>query len=721
MRPTRGKAGPRLAKKPQPSKIGRSTSQSAKRVVPKPNAKSRTKSAKKITFSWPKLFSLPTFPQLQKNPTPKKPTPKKPMPRVIKKTQTMAPRHLPSEDESTKTAQNRLHFLTSIFLMVFVILAIRAVDLTVFQHDTLKKIAQRQHRKRVVAPAHRGKILDRKGQTLAVSLPVKSLSVDIDQVKDPNRLANQLAPLTGVDKKQLLKRLSARAGSFPVLKRKLPPVAIRKIESLRNPALFFMPETQRFYPMGEITSHLLGFVSFSGVGREGLERSLEKDLKGFAGERIITRDRLGRPMPMAQTITPAHPGSDVTLTIDTNIQYIAYRSLLKGVQQSRAKAGTVVIMNPNNGDILALVNQPGFNPNNLGQSAAGGRRNRAITDAFEPGSTFKVFTIAAALDLNKITPDTLFNIEGGKFRVEDRTIRDFHRGKTWVTVSHILAQSSNVGAAKIGLLLGNDLLENYIYGFGFGRPTDIGLRNESGGRIPDISQYRQVGVANRSYGYGITATHLQLTTAISAAINGGLLYRPHLVSGKTVNGQRVPTQRPDPERVIKPETSKMLRTILTKVVGPEGTAPNAQVDGYSVAGKTGTARKARGKLGYVKGLYFSSFVGFVPAKKPELVIFVGIDEPQGRYYGGQVAAPVFREIAQEILPLLSIFPETRNDPSLPPMVEIPTQEPTTLINLSLSKAMEILKKDGIIPSVSGSGLVEKVEKLKDGQIRLLLK
>lgn len=668
----------------------------------------------------------------------------------------LARRTLPVPVQSAESLAKRLNFLFGMFLLVFIILAARAVDLTVIQHDTLKARAQSQYRKHIVTPAHRGRVLDRNGKTLSVSLPVKSLSVDIDRVTDPNRLAEKLAPMIEWPVEQLRQRLkSARKGSFPVLQHQLTPMVIHKIQQMEDPALFLTPEVQRFYPIGEITSHILGFTDFEGHGVEGLEKSQNEKLKGTAGESIFTYDRLGQPMPMAQTLKTGQPGMDVVLTIDTNVQYIAYRTLLKGITKAKAKGGTVVVMNPNNGEIYAMVNQPGFNPNNLGDSKADKRRNRAIADAYEPGSTFKTFTVSTALDLGLVTPNTTFDVQGGTLRIGGRTIRDFHLGKRNLSVTQILETSSNVGAAKIGLLLGNDNMDAMISRFGFGKTTGVGFHNESPGSVPDISAYRIIGLANRSYGYGITATPLQLATATAAAINGGLYYKPRLIAGSWENGQLVPNAQEEPRRVLKPATSATMREILALAVGPEGTAPQARIEGYTVAGKTGTARKAMGNKGYVRGHYFSSFVGFIPADKPKLLIYVSVDEPQGVFYGGLVAAPIFREIGQEILPILSIFPENRTDPELPAIQEAATsdkkgtdiapkpspkenpkadktgkkgekneepkeEEPSPLLNLSLADALEQLKKEDIIPLVEGHGRVLRVEKSADGTPRLFL-
>ncbi|MBF0384088.1 MAG: penicillin-binding protein 2, partial [Magnetococcales bacterium] len=312
----------------------------------------------------------------------------------------------------------RLEILLGLFMLAFVILAIRAFDLTILQGETLQRRAQNQHKKKIIVPAKRGRLIDRNGRTIAVSMPMKSLSVDMDLVEAPTKLANRLAPLIGKDRKQLVRKLNqARKGSFPVLKRQLPPDTIRKIRMMNHPALFFKPQNKRFYTMGEVTSHVLGFTNYDGIGMEGLERAKEKELQGQPGAHIITRDRLGRLMPKVQLMTPAKPGSDVVLSIDTTIQYIAYRALLKGVTKSKAKSGFAIVMNPNNGEVLAMVNQPSFNPNDLAHSSDQGRRNRAVADLFEPGSTFKIFTVAAALDTDTITPNTVIDIEGGKFKV----------------------------------------------------------------------------------------------------------------------------------------------------------------------------------------------------------------------------------------------------------------------------------------------------------------
>ncbi|MEO5329110.1 MAG: penicillin-binding transpeptidase domain-containing protein [Magnetococcus sp. THC-1_WYH] len=631
----------------------------------------------------------------------------------------MAPQVVPYVDKTNPQA--RITFLLGCYIVVFCVLAMRAVDLTIFQGDSLQQRARSQHKKKIIMTANRGRILDRNGRTLAISLPTYALSVDIDQAENRAQLAADLAPILGVPLDEFRSRMLAfKPGSYPILKRQLPPEVTRKIRNLDHHSLFFMPESRRFYTMGEVTSHILGFVNFEGRGREGLERSFEDELHGINGAQVIGHDRLGRPMPMVKTVTEPHPGADLSTTIDTTIQYVAYRALLKGVQKSQAKAGMAVVLDANNGEILALVNQPSYNPNNLADSKSNDRRNRVVTDLFEPGSTFKVFTIGAALEEKTVTPDTVIDIENGTARIADRTITDFHKGVRYHTVSQVLQRSSNVGAAKIGLQLGNELLEKYIYLFGFGAPTGIGLPSDPGGSIPNISHYRKIGLATRSYGYGITTTPLHITMAFAAAINGGIYYPPTLVKGRVVDGVMVPTHRPPPHRVISEETSAKLRKILHSVVSDEGTAVEAAVEGYQVGGKTGTARKAIPGQGYVRGRYYASFVGFIPVDKPRVVIFVSIDEPGGIYYGGKVAAPVFKEIAQEILPRLAVFPETHVDPPLPDLIDPLAPLSESVENTSLSRALEILSKQGIVPQVQGYGVVKSLETPTEGPPRLIM-
>ncbi|ABK43280.1 peptidoglycan synthetase FtsI [Magnetococcus marinus MC-1] len=625
--------------------------------------------------------------------------------------------------------KNRLDLIIGLFMLAFVILTVRAVDLSILQGPQLREMAEQQHERRIPVPANRGLILDRHGRTLGISLPMKTLSVDASRIQDPEHLASMLYEHLGMSKEKLIQKLrSAKPGSFPIIKRQIPPMEALKISRLDLDELFFLPESKRVYPMGEVTAHVVGYTNFNGEGREGMEGAFNDHLKGKPGTRLIVRDRLGRLMPGGTSLERAEPGTDLVLTIDANIQYIAYRALLKSVRNTNAKAGTVVVMNPNNGEILALVNQPSYNPNDLRHSQDHQRRNRAIMDTYEPGSTFKIFTVAAALDKHIVTPDHLINAENGRFRVADRIIQDFSRHKI-LTVSQVLQKSSNIGAAKIGLLTGLELQESYLQKFGFGSGTGIELPYEARGRIPDVSQYRQVGLASRSYGYGITATPLQLVTAASAVVNGGLLYPPRLVARQVVKGHSHLAEQAKPVRVINASTSKMMRDILKGVVDPDGTAPEADVEGYSVAGKTGTARKAGPKSQGYDRRYFASFVGFVPAQAPQLVIYVSIDEPQGkRYYGGQVAAPVFQEIAEEVLPLLAVLPETRrkNKTPLPPIdgyvfnPDRDTKDPSDVKNASLANALQVFSRKEIIPLVSGSGKVQLVEEVEQGQIRLTL-
>ncbi|MBF0286111.1 MAG: penicillin-binding protein 2 [Magnetococcales bacterium] len=615
---------------------------------------------------------------------------------------------------SLNTGKGRLELVAVFFITGFVILAVRAADLAILQGDMLRHRAQEQRQKKIPIPADRGRFLDRQGRPLAITLPVMTLSVDADRLDDPARLAKLLAPLTGQPRDQLTHKLhKAKPGSFPVIARKVSPDRVEKIKALKEESIYFLPDVQRFYPYGETASHLLGFTDMEGKGVEGLERALDSALQGQAGVRLITRDRLGRPMPEARVLEPPHPGQDVVLTIDGAVQYIAYRALLRGVTNNRAKAGIVIIMDPNNGHILALSSQPGFNPNNIGDSPAEARRNRAVTDTYEPGSTFKIFTVGAALDAGLIKPETSLFCENGRWQVGRRTIRD-HTRHGMMSVTQILQKSSNICSAKIGLKMGRSKQEEYLKALGFGRPTGIEGYHEASGRIPDITHFEELGVANRSFGQGVAVTAMQIAAATTAMVNGGLYYKPRLVAGRMVNGNLIPEPQAEPTRVIRPETSRMMREILTTVVSPEGTANDAKVEGYSVAGKTGTAQKASPTGGYDANLFFSSFVGFVPADKPKVVIYVAIDEPHGTHYGGLVAAPVFREIAEETLPLLTVPPAQPTLLKLPPPLPEPQPGADGVSGLSLAAAVEKMGDQGPPLQVRGSGVVISRENLPDG-------
>lgn len=632
------------------------------------------------------------------------------------------PRQPPGPPPPEEQVRQRLDLFLGLFLLAFFILGVRAMDLTVLQGDRLRVKAQDQHKKRVAIPAHRGRITDRHGRPLAISLPVKSLSANIDLVEDRKALANKLAPILGISKKRLRRKLvKARKHSFPVLRRKLPPGVVKKVEALNAPGLFFREELQRFYPFGEVTAHLIGFVNIDGKGMEGLESAYDAHLTGRPGSRMITRDRRGRLMPESTVLRAASPGGEVRLTIDATIQYVAYRALLKGIERAKGKSGTVVVLDPNNGEILAMVSQPGFNPNNLGRSTPESRRHRAIYEAYEPGSTFKVFTVGAALDKGLIKPETVFDCENGRFKVQDRTIRDHHKYGD-LTVAEILQKSSNTCSAKIGLQMGDREQEEYLRKFGFGAPTGVEVGPETGGRIPDIRHYRDVGLANRSFGQGVSVTSLQTAAAGAAAINGGLWRQPRLVLSGEKGGQVIKEPPPIVRRAISVKTSRQLREILKGVVLPGGTAPKARLEGYEASGKTGTAQKASRKGGYAKGKYIASFLGFAPADKPKLVILAMVDEPTNGYYGGEIGGPIFREIAQEILPHLGALPRRERAAALPgrrPKARAAPQGDMT--GISLAEALEKLHAKGVIPRISGYGRVQGIAMNKQREMELSLR
>ncbi|MBF0612329.1 MAG: penicillin-binding protein 2, partial [Magnetococcales bacterium] len=455
-----------------------------------------------MTFNWQKI---------DRNPNPRRPAPETPR----DKRRLLAPGGAPAgqrQIKSTNTVvrpppgltEGRLQLLLGVYVLVFGILVVRAADLTIWQRDHLQAKAEDQHKKKVVVPAHRGRILDRSGRTLAISLPVETIAVEGDRLGQPGtperkqeakRLGKKLAKLLDIDRKTLTNKLEAiPKGGFPTLQRKVPPEITKALKESHEPALFYLPEMKRFYPLGEYTAHILGFTDMDGHGVEGMERAMNSRLTGQPGARLITRDRLGRLMPESSELSLAKPGTDLILTVDASIQYIAYRALARAVTKYEAAGGTVIVMDPENGHILAIVNQPGFNPNNLSDSVAAARRNRAITDLYEPGSTFKVFTIAAALDHGTVKPETVINCENGLYRIAGKTIKD-HSRHDYLSVSGVLQKSSNIGSAKIGAMLGAHVQEDYLRSFGFAKPTGIELSSEATGRIPDIRHYPVLGLA----------------------------------------------------------------------------------------------------------------------------------------------------------------------------------------------------------------------------------
>jgi cell division protein FtsI (penicillin-binding protein 3) len=584
------------------------------------------------------------------------------------------------KDEREKWTRVRIIMIGTVFGLLFLNIVGRAFYLQILQHENLVKKADRQHQHKVDLTTGRGSILDRNGTTLAESIHMDSCYAEPRRIKDVNGTAGLLAPILGIPKHELVARLSLNR-SFTWIKRWMAPEAATRIRNMRLPGIGFAPESKRFYPNMEIAAHVVGFTGHDPNGLEGIELKYDSTILGNTGYMIMERDALGRNIAVMNTvIKDSSPGKSVVLTLDKTIQFIAEKELAKAVTESNAKGGMALVMEADTGKVLAMANYPTFNPNAYSRYSLAQLRNHAVVDSFEPGSTFKVFTIASAIDSGSIRPSDLYNCENGTYRIADRIIHDDHPHSR-LTVSEIIKYSSNIGSAKIAIKMGEDKLSPYLRNFGFGERTGVDLPGESPGSLK--RHWYGVDLATISFGQGVSLSAVQMVSALSAIANGGNLMRPYLVEQILDDSGKV-TQKFEPQvvrRVISPETARVMTKMMESVTGKGGTGTNAALDGYRVAGKTGTAQKVDPVTRtYSPTKRIGSFVGFVPADKPKLTIAVIIDEPQGVKYGGVVAAPAFRGIAQNSLAYLKI----------PPNVPIPATSKTADAKSSPTPAVEVL-------------------------------
>jgi cell division protein FtsI (penicillin-binding protein 3) len=494
-------------------------------------------------------------------------------------------------------------------------------------------------------PARRGTITDRNGQDLAVSEDAVTVFANPFLVKNPTLAAQRVAPLIGRPYSSVLNDLADRSKGFVYLARKLDPSVEAKVKALKLPGLGTMLEPKRLYPQGTLAAQLLGSVGTDDWGLSGIEQLREKSLHGSDGKERIVKDGAGQPISIVED-KRAEPGKDLRLTIDAAIQQKA-EDVLAGVGQAyRPKGATALVMDPRNGEILAVANWPDVNANNAGAAPADARQDRAVSVNYEPGSTFKAFTVSGALENRLIGPDTSFDLPP-TIQVADRTIKEAHdRGYVTLTTGQILAQSSNVGAVKIGLMLGKQRFDHWVRRFGFGRGTGVDIPGEQAGIVPKPSQYSGSSLGNLPIGQGLAVTPMQMAAAYEAIANGGVMHRPHVIVGDPAPARRVISRR----------TATQVSRMLEGVLGPGGTATEAKVAGYTLAGKTGTAQKPDGMGGYSKFKFVASFIGYAPARDPRLLVAVMVDEPQGDIYGGTVAAPAFEKIVSFALPYLRIPP-----------------------------------------------------------------
>jgi cell division protein FtsI (penicillin-binding protein 3) len=536
----------------------------------------------------------------------------------------------------------------------------RAVQLGVLQRDRLASEARDQYVRQVVQKPRRGVITDRSGVLLAGSADAESVYADpalVVRGGEPKRAAKRLAKALGVDARALEKRLSNADSRFTWVKRRAAPAEVAAVKALGIAGVAVVPETRRYYPKSTLAAHLLGFVGDDGEGLEGAEHAFDDVLRGELSRVASLRDGAGKLVfHDAPTTGRAREGARVELTIDTALQLAAERALAAAVQGSRAISGMAVALDPRTGEVLAMASAPAFNPNAPRRGET--MRNRVVTDTYEPGSTLKTFTIAGAIDRGVLAPLDAIDCENGRYAIGAHVIRDTHP-LGWVGPSKILSQSSNIGAAKIGARLGRAGLYEALRAFGFGERAGVGLTGEHRGTLaPPRSD---AALATTSFGHGMTATALQVTSAMGAIANGGVLVKPIVVKRivDPVTGAVLEAAQPE---AIRQAVSRQTATILTRwLVGAveDGTGKRARLEGWRVAGKTGTAQKVDAVSGgYVSDRHFSSFVGFAPAEDPRIVVGVFLDEPKGEIHGGEVAAPAFREIVESALKMFGVPPST---------------------------------------------------------------
>ena len=553
----------------------------------------------------------------------------------------------------------RLWLAGVFFAAIFVVIGGRAFQLQVVEGERLKRLGERQHLKEWIVLPKRGAVVDRAGEPLALSLEAQSVYARPHRIHDPQSVSRRLAAILHLNPAEVKQKLTSER-PFVWIKRQITPREAEQIHALNLAAVGMFYEPNRYYPQGQLAGQVIGFVGRDSQGLEGLELQYNDYIRGETGSSVTERDALGRRV-LVEGVKGLEipPGGDIHLTLDTSIQHLAEKELEAAVTKYRAKAGVAIIVEPFTGEVLALANYPWFNPNNSTSRSSQNSRNRAVTDSFEPGSSFKTILAAAALEEGVVGKDDLFYCEFGKYPFAGRIIHDTHQ-YGWLPFSKILQYSSNIGATKVAEKLNRDRYFKYIEKFGFGKTTGADMPGEVPGLVRRPESWSAIDLATHAFGQGISTTPMQLVMAYAAIANGGFLMRPYVVqrvvssSGETV----VENQPHVVRRVISEKTSRLLASILKEVTNEGGTGVKANLEGFEVAGKTGTAQKADlANGGYAARKRVASFIGFVPADGPRLVQLVLVDEPEVNVYGGVVAAPVFRNIARGALRRLGVRPE----------------------------------------------------------------
>ncbi|MCM8801226.1 MAG: penicillin-binding protein 2 [Candidatus Omnitrophica bacterium] len=551
----------------------------------------------------------------------------------------------------TNDYHRRTQTVFGIFIIFFLILIIRLLFIQFFHSEYLSKLAQKQHLQFVELEPRRGTIYDRNLNPLAVNINCDSLFAEPNQLldKDKEKIIKQLSPILNVQENFLRERLY-RDKSFVWLARKLNNVQSNAVRRLNLPGINFIKESKRCYPNGYLASHVIGFAGLDNRGLEGLELYYDRYLRGEKGYTFFLRDARQKKLDLlAERMVSPKDGYDLILTIDSIVQFIAERELEKAVKENNAKGGSIIVMDPHTGEILALANRPTYDLNEYTTATKDQIRNRAICDLFEPGSVFKIVTASVALEENKMKEEDRFFCENGAYKVASHTLHD-HRPHGWLTFKEVVEQSSNIGVVKIAQVLGSQLLYKYIKIFGFGSKTGIDLSGEVSGIVKEPRLWSSISISVIPIGQEVAVTALQLVNAISVIANGGRLMRPYLVQEiRDRNSETIKAFSPVMIRkVISLETAQRMRDILIGVV-KEGTGKLADLPDITVAGKTGTAQKIEPQGRYSYSRFMASFIGFAPAHDPLIAIAVVIDEPHPYYFGGVVAAPVFKNVAIDVI------------------------------------------------------------------------
>ncbi len=543
----------------------------------------------------------------------------------------------------------RRRVLLIAMLMGFGVLLFRGVYLQSVHKDFLQEKGSARYSRTLKLQAHRGKIIDRNGELLAISIPVETVwAVPADVVVNAKQ-KKKLTALLKIGAKRLDKKIANKKRQFAYIKRRITPKIAAKVMDLKIPGIFLQREYKRYYPAGDVTSHLVGFTGVDDNGQEGFELVQNEALSGVEGRRYVIKDRRGRIVEDTEAVKEPLDGKDLILSIDRRIQYLAFRELAKAVSAHKAKAGSAVVLDAKTGEVLAMVNLPTYNPNKP-TSIKGKIRNRAVTDIFEPGSTMKAISVAAAMEYGPYKPYTKIETAPGYMTVGSATINDTHSHGV-LSVAQVVQKSSNVGAAKMALSLEKEDLWNAFNQIGFGGRTNVGFPGEVTGKVRPYKTWRRIEQATMAYGHGISVTLLQLARAYTVFANEGKLMPVSLLKRN---------EAPIGKQVFSKQVANDVKDMMELVVQPGGTAVKAQVAGYRVAGKTGTAHKL-GPKGYEDEKYVGSFVGMAPASNPRLIMAVMIDEPSaGDYYGGVVAAPVFSAVMANSLRLLGISQDAPN-------------------------------------------------------------